>query len=287
MTSPKLLSTLTEARDWIDDTRRANRTIGLVPTMGALHAGHLSLVAESRKRGHATAVTIFVNPTQFAPHEDFERYPRTLDADLSMLDSVGADAVFAPSQETVYPAGFASYVEPGEVALPYEGRFRPSHFRGVATVVLKLFQMLPADEAFFGQKDYQQSLVIRQMVRDFNLPIQINVCPIIREADGLAMSSRNRYLSPQERERALALSRGLELATKLIAGGQNNAGSIIQQMTALLKAAQVEIDYVAIADRDTLEELPIVDRPAVALIAGRVGATRLIDNRLIDAPPPR
>lgn len=281
MSTPIVLKTLAEATAWIEAERRAGRSVGLAPTMGAIHAGHQSLVAASRARGHATAATIFVNPAQFGPQEDFQRYPRTLDDDLKLLGDAGAAAVFAPEIGVVYPPRFATYVEPGGAAEPLEGRCRPGHFRGVATVVLKLFQMLPADEAFFGQKDFQQALVIQQMVRDFNLTIRIVVCPIVREADGLAMSSRNRYLSPAERQRALSLSQSLELADSLLRGGERDGCVLVARMQERLAADDVAVDYATIADRETLEPLPCVDRPAVALVAGRVGSTRLIDNRLL------
>lgn len=181
-----------EIRAAVLAARAAGKTVGLVPTMGALHEGHLSLVRESTESCNCTIVTIFVNPTQFAPHEDFARYPRSLDDDLAALARLGVDYVFAPSRDEIYPPGFSTYVDPPAVAAPLEGICRPGHFRGVATVVLKLFHLVPADVAYFGQKDYQQSLVVRRMVEDLNLPIAIRVLPIVREADGLAMSSRNR-----------------------------------------------------------------------------------------------
>ena len=192
------------------------KTVGLVPTMGALHEGHLSLVRRARGECDVVIATIFVNPAQFGPSEDFSRYPRTIERDLELLAAEGCDLVFVPPQEEVYPSDFSTFVEPPAVALPLEGRFRPGHFRGVATVVLKLFNLIPANVAYFGQKDYQQALVIQHMVRDLNLPIKIAVCPIVREPDGLALSSRNRYLSTAEREQALALSRTLQLAEQLV-----------------------------------------------------------------------
>jgi pantoate--beta-alanine ligase len=184
--------------------RRQGLRVGLVPTMGALHAGHISLVARGKQNCDRVVTTIFVNPTQFAPHEDFGKYPRTLPTDLELLAAADCDYVFAPTNEAMYPPGCSTFVDPPAVATPLEGVCRPGHFRGVATVVLKLFGIAPADCAFFGQKDFQQAAVIRQMVRDLNVPIEIEVCPIVREADGLAMSSRNRYLSPAERQQATA-----------------------------------------------------------------------------------
>ncbi len=265
--------------------RMAGKRVGLVPTMGALHAGHLSLVRRARAECDAVIATIFVNPTQFGPQEDFSRYPRTLDPDLDLLAAENCDLVFVPAKEEIYPPGFSTYVEPPAVAAPLEGRCRPGHFRGVATVVLKLFNLIPANVAYFGQKDYQQSLVIKHMVRDLNLPIEIAVCPIVRESDGLALSSRNRYLSPAEREQALALSRGLKRAEGRVRAGQRDADSIAAVIKHELTAAGIErIDYATVADAQSLVELNRLDRPAVALVACFVGATRLIDNCLLDPP---
>ncbi len=265
--------------------RMAGKRVGLVPTMGALHAGHLSLVRRARAECDAVIATIFVNPTQFGPQEDFSRYPRTLDPDLDLLAAENCDLVFVPAKEEIYPPGFSTYVEPPAVAAPLEGRCRPGHFRGVATVVLKLFNLIPANVAYFGQKDYQQSLVIEHMVRDLNRPIEIAVCPIVRESDGLALSSRNRYLSPTEREQALALSRGLKRAEGRVRAGQRDADSIAAVIKHELTAAGIErIDYATVADAQSLVELNRLDRPAVALVACFVGATRLIDNCLLDPP---
>lgn len=264
------------------DPLRAGRTIGLVPTMGALHEGHLSLVRRAKAECDAVIATIFVNPVQFGPHEDFAKYPRTRERDLELLGQVGCDLVFAPHNDEMYPAGFSTYVEPPAVAAPLEGVCRPGHFRGVATVVLKLFHLLPADVAYFGQKDYQQSLVIEHMVRDLNLPIRIAVCPIVRESDGLALSSRNRYLSAGERSRALALSRGLARAESLVRAGECDAAMVAAALRGELAAAGIErIEYATVADAATLEELTVLDRPAVALVAAFVGTTRLIDNTLL------
>jgi pantoate--beta-alanine ligase len=251
--------------------------------MGALHAGHISLVDASRGECDYTVVTIFVNATQFGPGEDYHRYPRTLEADLQALEAAQADLVFAPPHEEIYPAGFSSFVDVGSVSEPFEGRHRPGHFRGVATVVLKLLNLAAADVAFFGQKDYQQSLVVRRLAVDFNVPTAIRVCPTVREPDGLALSSRNVYLSADERRRSLVLSQSLNLAAELVAGGTRDTATVLARMRQQIESAgDVRIDYVAIADRETLAELTTVDRPAVALIAARVGTTRLIDNRFIE-----
>jgi pantoate--beta-alanine ligase len=227
-------------------------------------------------------VTIFVNPAQFGPNEDFQRYPRTLPADLEMLSPHAVDVVFTPATEEVYRPGHQTYVEVADVARPLEGAHRPGHFRGVATVVLKLFNMVAPDVAYFGQKDYQQTLVVRRMVDDLNLPIEIRVCPTVREADGLAMSSRNVYLSPREREQALVLSRSLRMAADLVARGERDAAAILSRMRAMFaEQPEVQIDYIAIADPDTLAEVDRLEGRAVALIAARVGKTRLIDNWIL------
>jgi len=250
--------------------------------MGALHEGHLSLVRAARQRADIVVTTIFVNPTQFGPQEDLSRYPRTLDNDLKLLSAEGCHFVFLPTASDMYPAGFSTYVDPPAVAEPLEGKCRPGHFRGVATIVLKLFNLIPADFACFGQKDFQQLSVIRHMVQDLALPIEIVACPIVRESDGLAMSSRNRYLSPAERAQALAISRALDRAAQLVASGERDASAVVSRMRQELTAAGItQIDYVAIADPETLAEKHVLDGPSVALIAAFVGKTRLIDNRVL------
>ena len=215
--TPKLVTTVAQLRDELGAVRRAGKKIGLVPTMGALHEGHLSLVRAARAECDYTVVSIYVNPSQFGPGEDFAKYPRTLEDDLALLAGCRTDLVFAPSNEEVYRPGHATWVEVGAVAEPLEGACRPGHFRGVATIVLKLLNMVQPDVAYFGQKDFQQALVIRRMVADLDVPVAIRVCPIVREADGLAMSSRNRYLSPAARQRALVLWKSLQLAGELVA----------------------------------------------------------------------
>ncbi len=269
-------------RRWFAAAREANKTIGLVPTMGALHAGHLSLVRAARRECDLVLATIFVNPTQFGPSEDFNRYPRTVEADLDLLASEGCTAAFLPANEIIYPPGFSTFIEPPAVSIPLEGKLRPGHFRGVATIVLKLFNLAPADAAYFGQKDYQQAAVITQMVADLNVPIRIIVCQIIREPDGLAMSSRNRYLSPADRQRAICLSQALVTAEELIATGTRDVSRLLSAMTETLAGRVDRLEYVTIADRQTLEPLATLDRPAVALIAAYVGQTRLIDNQLLN-----
>ena len=263
--------------------RREGKTIGLVPTMGALHEGHLSLVRRSKSLCDVTVVSIFVNPTQFAPGEDYEKYPRVLDADLARLDSVGGvEFVLAPAPKDMYPEGFDAHVHIGGVTRRLEGEFRPTHFDGVAVVVLKLFNISGADIAFFGQKDYQQAAVIQKMVRDLNLSVKIRVCPIVREEDGLAMSSRNKYLSPGERKEAPVLKRALDLARKMIADGATDPAQVKHEMRTLIGSApSAAIDYISIADPDTLDELDRIDGKAVVLLAVKIGATRLIDNMIV------
>lgn len=257
-------------------------TVGVVPTMGALHAGHLSLVEASCATCDATIVTLFVNPTQFGPHEDFQQYPRTLDADLQALAPYAVDAVFAPAVDEMYPPGFQTAVHVAEVTKPLEGAARPGHFDGVATVVLKLFNLTRPDLAFFGQKDYQQTLVVRRMARDLDLPVEVRVCPIVREADGLAMSSRNVYLSPSERRQALALSQSLELCRTMAAAGERNVAQMIAAAEDRFAAEpDVKLEYFSIADRDTLAPLTTLSHNGIALTAARVGRTRLIDNMLL------
>jgi pantoate--beta-alanine ligase len=281
---PTLITTLAELRETVATARRRGQRIGLVPTMGALHDGHLSLVRASQAECGLTVVSIYVNPTQFGPQEDFSRYPRVLDADLERLATCGSPVVvFAPADREMYPEGFATWVEVTSVSRPLEGECRPSHFRGVTTVVLKLFNMVLPDVAFFGQKDYQQVAVIRQMVRDLNLPLTVRMCPTVREADGLALSSRNRYLDPAARRDALVLWKSLQRADELICAGQRNAKIIAEQMREVISTAQnATIDYLALVDPQTLEAVAEIRGPVLAALAVRIGGTRLIDNRLLE-----
>lgn len=262
--------------------RQKGRTIGLVPTMGALHEGHLSLIDASRAECDVTAATIFVNPAQFGPHEDLARYPRDLEHDSELLGGRGCNLVFAPSTEVMYPPGHATTVDVGPIGETLEGEYRPGHFRGVATVVLKLLEIAPADRAYFGRKDYQQTLVVRQMVRDLNLPIEIRVCPIVREPDGLAMSSRNAYLSPDERRRALVLSQSLRLAERLAAEGEQDVAVIRRQMQQMIdRAGGVEVQYIAFVADGTVTPVDQIAGPTVVALAAKVGQTRLIDNTVV------
>jgi len=258
--------------------------VGFVPTMGYLHEGHLSLVRRARAECDAVVVSIFVNPTQFGPGEDYERYPRDEARDLALLEREAVDVVFIPTVEEMYPPGFSTWVEvTGPLAERLEGASRPGHFRGVATVVLKLFHLVQPHRAYFGEKDAQQLRLIRRMTVDLNVPIEIVPCPTVREPDGLALSSRNVYLSPEEREQALALSRSLELARRLILEeGLRDAVEVRRRVCEYLCASPgVTLDYVSIAHPETLEELERIEGPVLVLVAARVGAARLLDNLLI------
>jgi pantoate--beta-alanine ligase len=251
--------------------------------MGFLHDGHISLVRTARAECASVAVSIFVNPTQFGPSEDFTAYPRDLAHDLRLLEEAGADLVWTPTPEVMYPAGFQTWVTVDEVTRPLEGAMRPGHFRGVATIVAKLFNAVQPDKAYFGQKDAQQAVVIRQMARDLNFPVEVVVCPIRREADGLAMSSRNTYLNPAERRAATVLSRALNAAQEAYRAGESDASALRQIMTETIQAeALARLQYVSCADPDTLQELlgPIPGK-ALLSMAVYVGKTRLIDNRVI------
>ncbi len=278
----KVVANPHEAYAHVSHWRREGMSIGVVPTMGALHEGHLELVRRSVSECDITTATIFVNPTQFAPHEDLSRYPRTLENDLEGLRAAKCDLVFVPQNEALYPNGFSTYVQPPAASEPLEGVCRPGHYCGVCTVVLKLFGILPATVAYFGQKDYQQLTVIRRMVEDLNVNIRIEGCPTVRETDGLAMSSRNRYLNVEQRERALCLWQALTLVQQLVHEGQHDVSKLETAMhDQLLAGGADRIDYARIVNPDTLADLQVVDQPAIALIAVHVGTTRLIDNLML------
>ncbi|MEN6406467.1 MAG: pantoate--beta-alanine ligase [Thermoguttaceae bacterium] len=282
ISTPKLVTTISQMRVETSVTRRAGVKIGLVPTMGALHEGHLSLVRASKAECGLTVVSIFVNPTQFGPNEDFAKYPRTLDNDLKLLASCGADVAFAPEASEMYRPDRGATVDVGEVAEPLEGAFRPGHFRGVGTVVLKLFNIVQPDVAFFGQKDFQQVQVVRRMAADLNVPVDVRICPIVREPDGLAMSSRNRYLSPAARCRALVLSKSLKRAGELVQQGQRNAAVILAEMRSVIETAEdARIDYIALVDPETFRPVETVAGPTLAALAVKIENTRLIDNCLL------
>jgi pantoate--beta-alanine ligase len=281
---PQVFNNVAELRRAIAAVRARGGRVGLVPTMGALHEGHLSLVRASKAECGFTVVSIYVNPTQFGPKEDLARYPRTLPADLAALATCDAEAVFVPANEEMYPPGFDTWVEVGQVARPLEGQCRSGHFRGVATVVLKLLNIVGPDVAYFGQKDYQQAQVIRRMAADLNVPCEIRVCPIVRESDGLAMSSRNRYLSAEARRDALVLWESLSLAAELVRAGQRSAATIAARMSERIQRVPgAVIDYVALVEPQTLEPVAEIAGPTLAALAVRIGPTRLIDNMILAA----
>ncbi|HMB22508.1 MAG: pantoate--beta-alanine ligase [Chloroflexota bacterium] len=264
----------------LQSTRRSfTGTVGLVPTMGYLHEGHLSLVQQAKEECAHVIVSIFVNPTQFGPQEDLSRYPRDLDRDLNLLASLDVDLVWAPTAEIMYPPGYQTWVEVDTITRPLEGSMRPGHFKGVTTIVAKLFTGVQPDKAYFGQKDAQQAAVIRRMTRDLNFPIEIVVCPIVREPDGLAMSSRNIYLDPEQRRAATVLSRSLNAAKNAFENGERDAETLRQIVRDVLATEPLaQMQYVSCADYDTLEELQMVTGKALLSMAVFVGKTRLIDN---------
>lgn len=268
-------------RERVLAVRAAGRRVGFIPTMGALHAGHVSLVEQAAVDCDDVAVSIFVNPTQFGPQEDFERYPRTLAADCRLLEPHRVTWIFTPDVAAVYPPGDATEVVVRGPAEPFEGVVRPGHFAGVATVVLKLFQMVPAQAAYFGAKDWQQTRVVKQMIRDLAVPIEIVVCPTVRENDGLALSSRNAYLSAAERPRAVALAASLSRAAELWEAHEGIA-EIEAAMREVMAQQGISVDYAAVVDAESLT-VPTPNALVVALVAGRLGSTRLIDNRLLPA----
>jgi pantoate--beta-alanine ligase len=278
MAPPRVLTTAREAADFAETTRREGRRLALVPTMGYLHPGHMSLMTEARARADVVAVSIFVNPAQFAPSEDLSRYPRDFAGDLQSCTRAGVDVVFHPEAAEVYPAGHQTFVEVVELSAGLCGARRPGHFRGVATVVTQLFALFRPHVALFGEKDYQQLLVVRQLARDLHLGVEVVGMPILREADGLAMSSRNAYLSKAERGRALALFTGLKAARRLFADGTDAARLLTDAVRDALRAEDVREDYVALVDSQTLAPQSLANSRSRLLVAAFVGATRLIDN---------
>ena len=264
------------------DARRAGKRLGFVPTMGALHEGHLSLIRAARAACEVIAASIFINPTQFGPTEDLAKYPRTFDRDRGLLEKEGVEFLFAPSVEEMFPAGGVTWVEVEGMSNKLDGRSRPGHFRGVTTVVSKLFHVVEPDVAFFGQKDGAQVAIIRRMVRDLNFPVKIVACPIVREADGLAMSSRNLYLDRQQRNQALALHRSLVRVKKLWEGGERSAEKlVVAGGEEIAKEKLVRLDYFEIVDPDSLDPVQTVSSGAMAVVAAFVGTTRIIDNLLL------
>ena len=279
------LDSIPETHRWVREEQCAGRAVGLVPTMGALHEGHLSLVRAAADQCDVVIASVFVNPTQFGPGEDYERYPRDLESDAGLLEQAGADALFAPSVETMYPDGEATTVDVGEIGTILEGAVRPSHFRGVATVVAKLLNIAPADRAYLGQKDYQQTVVIRQMVRDLDWPTAVVVCPTVRESDGLAMSSRNAYLSPDQRRDAIALHESLRLAEELVEQGEQDVERLRSAVRrSFAKYPAVELEYADFLAHGTLTAVESVETTSVLVVAARLGPTRLIDNTVLRRP---
>jgi pantoate--beta-alanine ligase len=276
-----IFKTTGEMHGWSARQGREGKTIAFVPTMGALHQGHLSLLREGRRRADRLILSIYVNPTQFGPTEDLGSYPRDLDGDLKKAREEGVDAVFLPTDQVMYAENYRTYVTVEDLAQSLCGQRRPTHFRGVATVVIKLFNIVTPDVAIFGEKDFQQLVLIRQMTRDLNLPVEIVGCPIVREKDGLAMSSRNAYLSPKEREAARSLLRSLNVAQALVDNGQTDSGTIIKEVQTTIESTKLaRIDYVKLVDPDTLKDLAKFKAPALLAIAAFVGRARLIDNIL-------
>jgi pantoate--beta-alanine ligase len=280
-----LFRTIAELRIW--RSQQASRSVGFVPTMGYLHEGHLALVRRARAENETVVVSIFVNPLQFGPQEDYDRYPRDLDRDLYLLEREGVDAVFAPSVSEMYPSGFSTaVVVTGPIAERLEGEARPGHFRGVATVVTRLFGLVQPQRAYFGWKDAQQVLVVQRLVQDLALPVDIVPLPTVREADGLAMSSRNVYLSPEERVAASAIPRALFAALERFRSGERAAAALRELVQRTLTTTPVRLEYVSVSDLETFQEVEYVERPALLLVAAWIGTTRLIDNVLLDPGAP-
>lgn len=284
----QITTTVAETRATLRELRAARRTVGFVPTMGALHAGHTSLVRTARAQCKLVVVSIFVNPTQFGPNEDLAKYPRTWEADCALLERAGVDLLFAPSPEEMYPNGVSTFIEVAGVSDRLDGISRPGHFRGVATVVAKLFHLIEPEKAYFGQKDAAQVAILRRMVRDLNFHLELVVCPIVRDPDGLALSSRNRYLGFEERKQALILYRAIHRVKDEAAQGITDSAQLIRSALAVLaEEPQVRIDYCKIVDPETLEDVADLSDGALVAVAAFVGTTRLIDNVLLSPSPNR
>ncbi|MEW6410582.1 MAG: pantoate--beta-alanine ligase [Nitrospirota bacterium] len=279
----KLIDKISDMQHHSESLRKKGRIIGFVPTMGFLHEGHLSLIREAKKVSDVVIVSIFVNPTQFGPAEDYEQYPRDLTGDIEKVESTGGDIVFVPPVSEMYPTGYLTYVDVERITDTLCGSSRPGHFKGVATVVTKLFNIVKPHRAFFGQKDYQQTVVIRRMVRDLNMGVEIIVCPTVRELDGLAMSSRNSYLNPQERKAATVLYRSLKTAEEIIKAGERDTSVIYDKIQQIIIAEPLcSIDYINIVHPETLEDIKSITEKTVLALAVRIGSTRLIDNILVE-----
>ncbi|KRB38421.1 pantoate--beta-alanine ligase [Microbacterium sp. Root180] len=282
----RIVRTVADVRAAVRAARSRGGSVGLVPTMGALHDGHLSLVRAARAANDLVVMSLFVNPTQFGPNEDLAAYPRDEERDARLAEEAGVDVIFAPSVAEVYPHGFATSIHVSGLTDVLDGAARGAgHFDGVATVVTKLFQMVAPDDAYFGQKDAQQVLVIRRLVRDLDMPVTVVACPTVREADGLAMSSRNVYLDPESRERATALGRALEAAQQAVTEGRTDAAAVLAAASAVLSAAAIEPEYLELRSPDDLSEVARVSGPTLLAVAARVGPARLIDNRILEAAP--
>ncbi|MGM0451687.1 MAG: pantoate--beta-alanine ligase [Thermodesulfobacteriota bacterium] len=278
----EIIKTITEMQSWAEKVRGAGLSIAFVPTMGFFHDGHLALMSKGRRYGDKLVVSIFVNPAQFGPGEDFEQYPRDLENDLALAEARGADVVFAPENTELYPAGFETYVMQSRLPEHLCGLSRPGHFKGVMTIVAKLFNIVKPDYAVFGQKDFQQLAVLRRMTKDLNFDTWIIDCPTVRESDGLALSSRNKYLTADQRQSGLTLYRALTMAQNQVDEGQRDTASLIKQAGDIIRAAaDTEIDYITICDPETLEDLSRIERPALMALAVKVGSTRLIDNTML------
>lgn len=281
----RLITSVADLQSFVRELRPRGRSLALVPTMGALHEGHLSLIRRAKQQCDAVLVSIFVNPTQFNSDEDFTRYPRDLQKDVEVLRALNVDGIFTPRAEDLYPAGFDTFVEPGKLTAPFEGAARPGHFRGVSTIVLKLFNLVQPDLAYFGQKDFQQVQIIRRMVDDLNLPVRLVICPIVREADGLALSSRNALLSPTDRQASTVLHRCLRHGDTLVQAGEVRAQNLLQAMREVVNAEpRVTLEYLALVNPLQFEPVERVTAGTVALLAARVGAVRLIDNLILGPP---
>jgi pantoate--beta-alanine ligase len=278
----KIIKKISEIRSVVSGIRSKGKSIGFVPTMGFLHEGHLSLVRESLQKADVTVVSIFVNPAQFGPKEDLKEYPRDLDWDSEVLEEAGVDYLFVPEIDEIYPQGYKTYIEVTGLQDKLCGRSRPGHFQGVCTVVLKLFNIIKPDISFFGQKDAQQSIILKRMVKELNLEVKIDVLPIIREEDGLALSSRNKNLAPEERKAALVLSKSLKEAQSMIAKGQRDSAAIIKGMKEIIgREPLAKIDYVEIVDMDNLDPVPRIEKGVLAAVAVFIGKVRLIDNVIL------
>lgn len=279
----KKFNTVSEIKKHLRNEQKNGKTIGFVPTMGYLHEGHLSLLRIAKEENDCVVLSIFVNPTQFAPNEDYNQYPRDIEKDLSLAKDVSVDCVFIPNNDEIYTNDFQTYVEVKDMTQALCGISRPTHFRGVTTIVMKLFNIVRPDNAYFGQKDAQQSLVIKRMVKELNMDVKINVCPIVRESDGLAMSSRNKYLSKEQRSQAIILNQSLKKAKVLIQSGERNSKTIYDIIYKMIKSQNTaSIDYISIVDENTLKDVDIINKNVLIALAIKFGNTRLIDNVIVE-----